>query len=435
MALYAFDGTWNEDDNLKELALTDTNVSRFLDCCDLPASEEAYKKGVGTRFSLFGKALGGLAGTGGKKRIREMFKQLAENYRQGDEEIHLIGFSRGAALALHFANEIHDQGLVNQAGEHIEHPQIGFMGLWDTVGSFGIPFNAILPFQKWNVGYDLTVAPNVTKCYHALSIHERRETFTVTRLNKNHRDPRIEERWFRGVHSDVGGGNENVRLSNISLKWMLQKAADFNLPINAKKLAALTYRTDHINIVNATNYTGMNPTAPVSKNLNLLPDPARKPQAKDLYHETARPVTLSIGETREFIVGAGEKYSWSGVRLEAGASYTFNYSDEQTWKDDSLTCGPSGWTLSGQKDELNFIQEYLVRHAEDDRRHPEANWFEVVGTLGKSEKHLFRIGDGSKKSTPYVPPRTAELFCFANDLNSKYGNNKGEVCITVERTA
>ncbi len=140
MAIYAFDGTWNKDDDLSVVGDKDTNVARFLDACDLPADEEEYVKGVGTRFSIFGKIIGGLTGTGGKKRIRDMWKQLRENFAAGDEEIYLIGFSRGAALALHFANEIHEKKLVNQHGKRVS-ATIGFMGLWDTVGAFGMPLN------------------------------------------------------------------------------------------------------------------------------------------------------------------------------------------------------------------------------------------------------------------------------------------------------
>ena len=32
------------------------------------------------------------------------------------------------------------------------------------------------------------------------------------------------EVWFRGVHSDVGGGNDNHALNDITLRWMLRKA-------------------------------------------------------------------------------------------------------------------------------------------------------------------------------------------------------------------
>jgi len=37
--------------------------------------------------------------------------------------------------------------------------------------------------------------------------------------------------WFRGVHSDVGGGNENASLNGIALNWLFQNAKRSGLPI------------------------------------------------------------------------------------------------------------------------------------------------------------------------------------------------------------
>jgi uncharacterized protein (DUF2235 family) len=60
--------------------------------------------GVGTHFGKIGRALGGLFGAGGLSRTDEMYEEFCENWQQGDEVIDIIGFSRGAALAVHFAN-------------------------------------------------------------------------------------------------------------------------------------------------------------------------------------------------------------------------------------------------------------------------------------------------------------------------------------------
>ncbi|MEP6962673.1 MAG: DUF2235 domain-containing protein, partial [Acidobacteriota bacterium] len=58
-------------------------------------------------------------------------------------------------------------------------------------------------------------------CFHAMALDESRYNFPLHRLEPN---PRLTETWFRGVHSDIGGGNGNVALSSISLHWMFQKA-------------------------------------------------------------------------------------------------------------------------------------------------------------------------------------------------------------------
>ena len=68
MALYAFDGTWNSDEEDPGL---DTNVVRFKEL--YAGKEPVYIIGVGTRWGAFGNALGGTFGVGGKSRIDEIY--------------------------------------------------------------------------------------------------------------------------------------------------------------------------------------------------------------------------------------------------------------------------------------------------------------------------------------------------------------------------
>jgi len=132
MALYAFDGTGNVDEDLPEL---DTNVIRFKEL--YAGVDVEYLEGVGTRWKAVGKVLGGLFGMGGRTRIDEMYDDLCENWSEGDRDIDIIGFSRGAALALHFANKVADDGVKLESGESAP-ATIRFLGLWDVVGSFGL---------------------------------------------------------------------------------------------------------------------------------------------------------------------------------------------------------------------------------------------------------------------------------------------------------
>jgi hypothetical protein len=59
-----------------------------------------------------------------------------------------------------------------------------------------------------------------------MAMDERREAFRITLLRNAY------QVWFRGVHSDVGGGNRNLGLSCIALRWMLRKAKAAGLPID-----------------------------------------------------------------------------------------------------------------------------------------------------------------------------------------------------------
>ncbi len=226
MALYAFDGTGNEENPDDK---DNTNVLKFYDACS--GGNNFYVEGVGTRFSVLGFLLGGLLGAGGHERINEGLEKLEANFGNGDDVIDIIGFSRGSALALEFANEIHDNGVNGQAA-----PPIRFLGLWDTVASFGMPGNNI------NLGYELTVPKNVQVCRHAMALDERRFSFPLTRVTQDKFSQRnpidIEEVWFRGYHSDVGGGNDNEGLSNIPLYWMYRRAQDAGLAFDAASVEA-----------------------------------------------------------------------------------------------------------------------------------------------------------------------------------------------------
>lgn len=214
MALYAFDGTWNTD---RPGADRDTNVIWFKSAYDGPAF---YREGVGTRFGALGHVIGGMTGGGGRTRIEEALMQLQLNLDGNDPIIDVVGFSRGAALAVHFCNQI-DQMRLGLA--------VRFLGIWDCVPSFGAASIDL------NIGWDLELADNVEKCYHALALDERRQTFHLHRLNarvENSDQPgRLFETWFRGVHSDVGGGNGNEALSSIALNWMFVKAASCGVPL------------------------------------------------------------------------------------------------------------------------------------------------------------------------------------------------------------
>lgn len=228
MALYAFDGTWNKD---KPGSEEDTNVVWFRDAYQ---GNKSYQEGVGTRFGVLGRIAGGITGAGGRDRVKAALKALKDNLKSGDQTVDIVGFSRGAALALHFANQVSKK--VEGA------PAIRFLGLWDTVPSFGVPGNTK------DLGWDLDLPDTVQKCFHAMSLDERRHTFPLHRLEARVLDAnqpgRLFEVWFRGVHSDVGGGNKNNGLSSIALNWMFAAAMRTGVGLDASKVAANASRAN-----------------------------------------------------------------------------------------------------------------------------------------------------------------------------------------------
>src|SRR5258706_12890940 len=114
MALYAFDGTNQDHQNTGsswEAVASDTNVYRFYSAYTGYARslgmETEYVPGVGTRFGFAGHVIGGAWGVGWLDRINATHEALCHNYLDGDRVIDVIGFSRGAAIALDFVNKVH----------------------------------------------------------------------------------------------------------------------------------------------------------------------------------------------------------------------------------------------------------------------------------------------------------------------------------------
>ncbi len=410
MSLYAFDGTWNTDEID---GVQDTNVVRFKEL--YTGNNAEYLEGVGTRFGKLGEILGGLFGSGGRTRIDEMYEELCENWEKGDKEIDIIGFSRGAALAVHFANKIGEEGVQLSNGK-VERVQIRFLGVWDIVGSFGLSFDTFINFQDINLGWNIdTVHQCVEHCFHAMALDERRETFNVTRLDPNNQYPNIKEVWFRGVHSDIGGGNKNVARSNIALQWMFKQARSCGVPTNETK-------------VKLPRYSDVDPFAPISDNKDVKIDPRRIVIKGDESHPSALPHHLKVGQSHTCKVLALVKFNWSGVTLQKDCTYTFTIPENDTWKDASIECGPGGW----KTEELPWYKEGIVNFFENHKRLKNADWFALVGALEDEDADLFLIGDNP---APYTAPRDADLYLLANDMDSKYGNNEGDLMVTITRTS
>jgi hypothetical protein len=234
MALYAFDGTWNTRKDGEDQSYRNTNVVRFFRAYNSRSNtNDFYVEGIGTRHELAGKIIGGMFGLGEVARINEAYDRLCQNWVNGDRTIDIIGFSRGAATTLDFCHLIQARGIREPGTEDVieAQPQIRFVGVWDVVAAFGLGF---LGNELFNFGHNLSLPKaNLRYCFHALALDEQRLPFIPIRLDG------ACEVWFRGVHSDVGGGNGNRGLNDIALKWMMRKAMAAGLPITDADVQAL----------------------------------------------------------------------------------------------------------------------------------------------------------------------------------------------------
>jgi hypothetical protein len=238
----------------------DTNVHRFLVAYDDEHDKKNYVDGVGSRGGIIGKLIGGATGAGAGTRIQEQFENLQAAFSQGDYVIDIIGYSRGAAIARLFVHRIEAafERLRDHEGCPLDKPPaVRFLGLFDTVASFGIPWNDDVDFPK-------EIPEFVQNTYHAMALDETRETFGIERCLGNR--ARITEVWFRGGHGDIGGNatyNDrrngevaNFDRSTIALNWMLSKANACGLPVpksfnpqrSGNVLAPVTARDEPISI-------------------------------------------------------------------------------------------------------------------------------------------------------------------------------------------
>lgn len=124
-----------------------------------------------------------------------------------------------------------------------EDVRIEACAVWDTVSAVGFPMAAHLP-QLPRLTYrtvDHKVPRKVKFAVQALALDERRRHFKPM-VWTDLEDPEsqtLTQCWFAGNHSDVGGGNEDMTLANITLAWMIGQLTD-NIDFNRDNIWAIT---------------------------------------------------------------------------------------------------------------------------------------------------------------------------------------------------
>ena len=147
--------------------------------------------------------------------------------------------------------------------------------------------------------------------------------------------------------------------------------------------------------------------------------------------EAPQPTTsrqLAVGESLQVKVVAKEKFNPTGLKVAAGQHYSFVVAKEAKWTDLSIECDAGGW----KSEQAPALTRGFITKAEKDRRVPAADWFELIGTVGKDEQQHFQIGKRGTDWT-YTAPVDGALFLFANDLDRMYGNNRGHIEVTITR--
>lgn len=274
------DGTWNTENKTDNGHPCPTNVAKVANALvrDATGGQQVVHTidGVGTRFGTILR--GGTLGRGLAANVVDGYKFLCTNYEPGDQ-LYFFGFSRGAFTVRSLAGLVRNSGVLRRGEEkfeedalelyrdyeedtkpdgpksvafrqaHSHEPMIDFIGVWDTVGSLGIPgLRGRLPFLHgldWQF-HDVTLSKIVRRAHHALAIHEHRVDFVPTLWEQSAAAPAdqiLDQVWFSGVHSDVGGGypiivEDQGRLSDVTLQWMIEKAKAASLEFDDSVLTS-----------------------------------------------------------------------------------------------------------------------------------------------------------------------------------------------------
>lgn len=308
------DGTWNAAE-----AARPTNVVRLAQAlaptgADGVAQVPIYVEGVGTGrrgvtwfARLQDRVLGGLLGLGLMENVVEAYRHLVFLHEPGDE-VYIFGFSRGAFTARSLAGFVRFTGLLARAdlallpeavrryaercdetpaarqarnapwrarhsphvmtdpadapvyaahGAHEAVPfEVTFLGVWDTVGSLGVPglFTTRPILHRRHAFHDTALSAMVRAARHAVAIDERRRPFLPTTWSNlreleaaasaEGRGRPYREEHFPGDHSAVGGGGDRTALASLTLLWVMEGAEAAGLEFDDRVRAAIAAQGD-----------------------------------------------------------------------------------------------------------------------------------------------------------------------------------------------
>lgn len=222
--------------------------------------------------------LGGVWGAGFEENVENAVHFLAQNFEANDD-VFIFGFSRGAATARavteflawnhglpekddayylprlflayvqsHGAAAAWDREVAAiNADRQNEKPnplrplkafrpvRVKYLGVWDTVMALGARFAATS--ESTSIGgrsfyAGATPAACVEHARQALAIDEHRFDFRPEIWTGRLPNQTMEQRWFAGVHANIGGGYLRDGLANIAFQWVLKGATEEGLVID-----------------------------------------------------------------------------------------------------------------------------------------------------------------------------------------------------------
>jgi uncharacterized protein (DUF2235 family) len=174
------------------------------------------------------------------KRWDEFEGEMASSVRAiAKEAVTKVYQERDASRREQAAAEFRDKYGSRQVPPH-------FIGVWDTVKALGVKGISDLLPGRHTFNNDI-LNPKVAHGRQALAIDENRKTFRPELWDERAAPAgQIEQRWFSGVHTDVGGGyGLAMGLSDITLEWMLDAATTIDRPLLVDPALRGTLKADH----------------------------------------------------------------------------------------------------------------------------------------------------------------------------------------------
>lgn len=208
-----FQGTWARDhDGHADDTATTKLARRFQES----GAHVMVQFGAGTRFGWLGHLAGGITGAGAKDRIRDAI-DLYDIQLGRPKVIKLVGgWSRGAASCIEYCRRI-DRPPFNA--------EVETLVLFDTVFSMGVPG------PKVDHGWSKMIPGNVHRVIHVLALHETRSRFFhLARPTCASEDTELEDAWFVGNHSAIGG---HQGAFGPGFRYVIKRLGDFGTDLKA----------------------------------------------------------------------------------------------------------------------------------------------------------------------------------------------------------
>ncbi|TDL96962.1 DUF2235 domain-containing protein [Stutzerimonas stutzeri ATCC 17588 = LMG 11199] len=232
------------------------DATRSLARDERSASIKAYLEGIGTSSgeedSVYGQATG-MGDTGVVARVMQspntislqlgLFTESNPGVQVDALEFDIFGFSRGAAAARHFANELLKSnggvlaGLLSPGqfglSEDFEwsgHACINFIGLFDTVAAVADPMRwDFSPADHLNPGVNLYLPPGCARKVVQLTARdEMRWNFALNSVAPHHQEIALP-----GAHSDIGGGYLPIAQEKLILSRPVSSTVPAGTPIES----------------------------------------------------------------------------------------------------------------------------------------------------------------------------------------------------------